>query len=89
MYTRRNIHYVILEKTHTLVKFYSENNTRIYLRSVLKRKIIDHQGGSFYMVKSKDVSFDDFNEYLASLSKYCSVEDRRGNRVTLRVNNPF
>ncbi len=88
MYTRRNIHYVILEKTHTLVKFYSENNTTIYLKSILKRKIKDHQG-SFYMVKSKNVTSDEFNEYLASLNKCCSIVDRRGDRVTLKVNDPF
>jgi hypothetical protein len=88
MYTRRNIHYVILEKTHTLVKFYQTNSTVIYLKSFLKNHI-KNSSGNFYMVKSNDVSFDEFEEYLASLSKYCCVTDRRGNRATLQVNDPF
>ena len=88
MYIRKNIQYVILEKNYTLVKFYQDKNSKLYLKSVLKSQIINH-GGSFYMVKSNDVSESDFELYLESLNKYCSVTDRRGNRVTLQVNNPF
>lgn len=86
--TRRNIHYIILEKTHTLVKFYNETNSKIFLKSILKSQIINHPG-SFYMVKTNKVSNDEFDRYIKSLSKYCCVTDRRGNRVTLQVNDPF
>ena len=88
MYIRKNIQYVILEKNHTLVKFYNETTTTIYLKSVLKRKIKYHSG-KFFRVKRDNVSESDFEQYLESLNKYCYVTDRRGNRVTLQVNNPF
>lgn len=89
MNIRKNIQYIILEKNQTTVKFYNEINTKIYLKSVLKKKIGDHLGNSFQLIKSNDVTVEDFNNFLDSLNKYCAVEDRRGNRVTLKVNNPF
>jgi hypothetical protein len=84
----RLIHYIILESGYTLVKFHHVDGGQVYLKSVIRERIKE-LATHFFIVKSPNVSREDFNEYLESLEKDCYIREKRDNRATIETHNPF